>query len=112
MNAEIVRKATFVMFGGTGDLALRKLLPALFHNWQHKLMQDCLIVAVGRRCKDRDEYLQFITERVGVAKEDPKEWAEFCKQVAYHRGEIKTTEDFRALRAKIEELEKERGVGV
>jgi len=112
MNAEVVKKATFVMFGGTGDLALRKLLPALFHNWKHKLMQDCLIVAVGRRCKDMTEYLQFINERCEEAREERDQWGQFAKQIAYHRGEIKTTEDFRALRAKIEELEHERGVGV
>jgi glucose-6-phosphate 1-dehydrogenase len=111
MNAEVVKKATFVMFGGTGDLALRKLLPALFHNWKHKLMRDCLIVAVGRRCEDLPEYLKFITERCEEAKKDAAAWSEFCKQVAYHRGEIKTTDDFRALKTRIEELEAEHGGG-
>src|SRR5215207_8332019 len=112
MNAEVVKKATFVMFGGTGDLAIRKLLPALFHNWKHKLMQDCLIVAVGRRCEDLPAYLKFINERCEEAKEHPDEWARFAQQIAYHRGEIKTTDDFRALKTKIEDIESERGVGV
>jgi glucose-6-phosphate 1-dehydrogenase len=112
MNGDIVRKATLVMFGGTGDLALRKLLPALFHNWKRKLMVDCLIVAVGRRCEDLPDYLNYINERVDEAKAHPEEWREFSKQIGYHRGEIKTTEDFQSLREKLEELEKERGVGV
>ena len=98
MNGDIVRKATLVMFGGTGDLAVRKLLPALFHNWKRKLMQDCLIVAVGRRCEDLPDYLKFVQERVDEAQEHSQEWTEFAKQIAYHRGEIKTTDDFQKLR--------------
>jgi glucose-6-phosphate 1-dehydrogenase len=40
---------TLVIFGGTGDLARRKLLPALFRLWQHQLLPESFaIVGVAR----------------------------------------------------------------
>ena len=50
MTASIAPMAPFdlIIFGGTGDLALRKLLPALFHRYV-----DGQIVAGARRSKER-----------------------------------------------------------
>ncbi|QDU64000.1 Glucose-6-phosphate 1-dehydrogenase [Planctomycetes bacterium Pan216] len=110
MTNDVVTNATLVFFGGTGDLAGRKLIPALFNNWQQKRLRDCLIVGIGRRAKDRDEYLQLLDGKVGVAQTDPADWKEFTKQLDYHQGEIRTEEDFKSLRAKLESLEKERGL--
>ena len=42
--------ATFVLFGATGDLAHRKVIPALYHLWRtHLLPHEFMIVALGRR---------------------------------------------------------------
>src|SRR4051794_33950374 len=42
--------AVFVLFGSTGDLAHRKVVPALFQLWRtHLLPHEFMIVAVGRR---------------------------------------------------------------
>ena len=50
-----------IIFGGTGDLALRKLLPALYH-LDHKGQFDrkSRIIALSRRNFSRDEYLHFV----------------------------------------------------
>lgn len=47
----------FVVFGGTGDLALRKLLPALFlRDAEHQLADDTRIIGVSRADTDDDAY--------------------------------------------------------
>ena len=102
--------AAFVMFGGTGDLASRKLLPALFHNWKQGFLDKTVVIGVGRRCKNRDEYINFLAERVDLAQSAPTEWAEFLKQVDYHHGNISTAEDFQSLNAKVEAVEADRSL--
>ncbi|MCB1617621.1 MAG: glucose-6-phosphate dehydrogenase, partial [Pseudomonadales bacterium] len=47
-----------VVFGGTGDLALRKLMPALYHRYQEgQFPADCRIIAVSRTPLNREGYL-------------------------------------------------------
>ena len=48
MSAKIIPVAAFdlVVFGGTGDLTLRKLLPALYHRFRDgQLPDECRIIA-------------------------------------------------------------------
>lgn len=46
-----------VIFGGTGDLALRKLLPALFHRYiDGQIVDGTRIVAIARDQRSDDEY--------------------------------------------------------
>ncbi|MDL5466825.1 hypothetical protein QSI21_23870, partial [Enterobacter hormaechei] len=56
---------TFVLFGGTGDLAMRKILPALFETYDSNMLnQTGRIVAVARHAADRDEYVKWVEEHV------------------------------------------------
>ncbi len=57
---------TFVLFGGTGDLSMRKILPALFeaHRAGGMLADGGKIVAVARRVRDRAAYLEWVNEHV------------------------------------------------
>ena len=105
---ERVEKATVILFGGTGDLATRKLLPALFNLWKEGALKDALIVAVGRRVKDREAYHEMLRESVGVASAEAEDWSRFVENVDYHRGEIQTEADFDSLRQHLERLEKQR----
>ena len=53
-----------VLFGGTGDLAWRKLMPALFQAFRHgKLPPDGRILAVARDARSDDEYRALIHDR-------------------------------------------------
>ena len=47
----------YVVFGGTGDLSRRKLLPALYHRFRDgQIVEGSRIVAVSRRALSDDEY--------------------------------------------------------
>ncbi len=51
----------FTLFGATGDLALRKLLPAIKRLLEHhQLPENTLVIAVGRRPFSTDEYFDYV----------------------------------------------------
>ena len=53
-----------IIFGGHGDLALRKLIPALYHLFQDgHLNVDTRIIAVSREALSTEEYCSLIKER-------------------------------------------------
>jgi glucose-6-phosphate 1-dehydrogenase len=48
----------FVIVGGTGDLALRKIFPALFHRFLDGQIPDsCALIAAARHTLPKDEFL-------------------------------------------------------
>jgi glucose-6-phosphate 1-dehydrogenase len=50
-----------IIFGGTGDLAMRKLLPALFHRDRDaQITDDIRIIAASRSALSRQNYLDKI----------------------------------------------------
>ena len=53
-----------VVFGGTGDLTWRKLMPALFQAFRHgKLPEGGRILAVSRQAMSDDDYRAWLKER-------------------------------------------------
>ncbi len=86
--AQIIPVAAFdyVVFGGTGDLATRKLLPALFHReLDGQIPKDARIFAISRRAYDDAAYLAFVEAQVrrhlGPDAPDPAAWARFCARL-------------------------------
>lgn len=72
-----------VVFGATGDLALRKLLPALFHRWRDGQIPDnSRIIAASRDSMADSEYHTLANTHVDAAP-DAEDWAAFCSQVRY-----------------------------
>jgi len=54
-----------VIFGGTGDLATRKLLPALFrHHKSSRLPKEVSIIGIGSRSLSNEEYLKLVREKL------------------------------------------------
>ena len=77
-----------VIFGGTGDLALRKLLPALYHReGDGQVSGDSRIIAASRRDIDRDAYLATVEAalRDNLPDGDFREehWAALSKRIHY-----------------------------
>lgn len=103
----------FVVFGGTGDLMERKLLPALYKlmNKGYLSSEDCVILGVARSQDWTDEsYREWgakvIREHVDHARDgDVGTWCSSHMHFQSIRGE--TPEDFQQLKECIESLEKE-----
>ena len=77
----------FVIFGGTGDLTRRKLIPAIFNLlYQEKLPENFTIVAIGRREKTNEEYREDMYKNMRkfsklTLSEDV--WQKFSKKIFY-----------------------------
>jgi glucose-6-phosphate 1-dehydrogenase len=103
----------FVVFGGTGDLMQRKLLPALYSlNRQGKLPAGTLVLGVARRLISesafRAQALESLTEEKAG---EPAALRTFCDSTLYYQSvPEESASSFAALRARIEELEREHGL--
>ncbi|MBI4485031.1 MAG: glucose-6-phosphate dehydrogenase, partial [Acidobacteria bacterium] len=80
--ARVADPSTMVIFGATGDLAKRKLLPALYNlNGDRLLPEQFAVVGLGRDAMTTDAYRQKVSadlQQFGtVTTEQPKcEWLE------------------------------------
>jgi glucose-6-phosphate 1-dehydrogenase len=93
-----------VLFGGTGDLTWRKLMPALFQAWRHgKLPPDGRILAVARDERSDDEYRAYIRARfagVEEAKQPSDEaFARFAELLHYRRMDLSQPAHYAGLKA-------------
>jgi glucose-6-phosphate 1-dehydrogenase len=96
-----------VLFGGTGDLTWRKLMPSLFQAFRHgKLPPDGRILAVARDERTDDDYREFIRERfleVDTAKRpNAEEFARFAQLLHYRRMDLSHPDDYAGLRQVLE----------
>jgi glucose-6-phosphate 1-dehydrogenase len=90
-----------VLIGGTGDLAWRKLMPALFQAFCHgKLPPGGRILAVAREDFADDSYRRWLQERLQDAAMRPgdEEFARFAKLVHYLRVDLSQPADYVRLR--------------
>ena len=91
-----------VLFGGTGDLTWRKLMPALFQAFRHgKLPPDGRILAVARDEQTDDHYRAWIKERFqeveGAKRPTDEEFARFAELLNYRRMDLSQPEHYARL---------------
>jgi glucose-6-phosphate 1-dehydrogenase len=75
-----------VLFGATGDLAKRKLIPGLAYLDQSELAPDIQIVATSLEDLTDDEFRDLAKKAIdsfGTHKLTPEQWADFAKIVRY-----------------------------
>ena len=99
-----------VVFGGTGDLARRKLIPSLYHRFcDGQIAEDSKIIGTSRSRISRDEYLNMIKdaylEFTPDAKFSDKQWAKFCKLIDYVSIDVTKDVDWATLNDKLDKSE-------
>jgi glucose-6-phosphate 1-dehydrogenase len=75
-----------VLFGATGDLARRKLLPGLFHLASAGFIPDCRIVGVSLDDMDPDGFRRFARQALdefSVRKATAADWEAFANNLDY-----------------------------
>ncbi|MFV3316127.1 glucose-6-phosphate dehydrogenase [Pseudomonas sp. NY15374] len=88
-----------LVFGGTGDLALHKLLPALYQLYREGRLHNAVrIIALARRPLPRNDYLK-LTERhcrAQIARNDFDEevWQRFSARLDYFAMDASQGADF------------------
>lgn len=91
-NVDQDEPVTIVMFGATGDLAARKLFPALYHLSTDKEISDNVsIVSVGRRDLSTEEFQNSL-------KLSGMHWDAFKQSITYQKADFSEAGDYLALK--------------
>jgi glucose-6-phosphate 1-dehydrogenase len=106
MNGKKVPPYLFIILGGTGDLARRKLLPAICRLWEKNLSEFYLIGAGSGKKHDDLTYRDFVArsleeENVDTSHIDSLDW------LYYQSVGSGSLEEYKALADRVLKLEKE-----
>jgi len=106
------KKSDIIIFGGHGDLALRKLMPALYHLFQDgHIDKDNRIIAVSREQLTSEEYANYVREKFVKSFKDSSfsenVFEEFQKNLTYLCIDLTNSSEYTKL-AELLMLEPER----
>ena len=101
---------TVVLFGASGDLAKRKVIPAMFDLAIHGLLgPQYAIVGYARTPMTDESFRASLGDASKSESEigpiDPKKWEEFASHLHYQHGEYGKAEDFANLAKRLTDLE-------
>lgn len=94
-------KLLLIIFGGTGDLANRKLLPAAYNLFmQNNTTEALTVLSLGRRDWTADDYCNEIkpwVQQFARLKVDDEKFAQFTKSLDYLQMNISDTSEYQKL---------------
>lgn len=104
--------SALVLFGATGDLAHRKVIPALYHLWRTNLLpHDFVVLAIGRRAYDDDtlrtELRAALEKYSRVLPLDDVAWRSFAARIRYHKLDFTRPDDYDALVTALDGIDRE-----
>lgn len=103
---EVERPLVLVIFGITGDLAQRKLLPALYQLAKAgSLPKETRIIGVSRRQVDTVEIFDRLGEFVGPESFDASIKDQLLSQTEMHQMDLEVESDYAALLSKLGDIE-------
>ena len=101
-----------VIFGATGDLTRRKLLPALFRLAQQRAIPgEFAILGIARHALNDDEFRAAMKEAVtkfGTDEAlDDSSWESFAGRLFYLSGDFTTPELYQRIKSKLEQIDRD-----
>jgi glucose-6-phosphate 1-dehydrogenase len=111
-----LQPCVLVIFGATGDLSWRKLLPAMYNlNVDGVLPSNFAVVGFGRRAEAEPD--QWLRERArdGLVRFsrrpiDEARWADFARRLFLVSGNYDDVDSYRGLKQRLDEIDREFGV--
>ncbi len=102
----IEQKALFIMFGGTGDLAQRKLYPALFNLYKRGyLKENFAVIGTARRPWTDDYYHEIIENAIDGLTDDTAQAKAFASHFYYQSHNVNDTSHYQTLKDLAEKLD-------
>src|SRR5271165_7663977 len=101
-NHKNLDACSIVIFGASGDLTARKLIPALYHLFKEKQMPpDFRVIGFARREKSDDSWRAELREALNQFSRtkpvEDKVWQEFAARVFYCQGEFSDPKAYQKL---------------
>jgi glucose-6-phosphate 1-dehydrogenase len=104
-----------VIFGGTGDLTNRKLMPALYNLVLDQLLPEHFtVVSVGRRDKTEEDYKNDIYDSIkkhSRNKIDDTIWKKLQAMIHYYQFDFTNLEGYEELKDYLDQLDKTADTG-
>src|SRR5260221_8293856 len=110
MTASTKDSGIFVIFGSTGDLSRRKLLPALCRLAERGEIGDSRILGISRSGQSDEAFRAMALEALIAAGRPREVAAEFIERLHDHAIGQGRPEDFRTLGPRLEALSREHGL--
>ncbi len=103
---------SIIIFGASGDLTARKLMPALFHLFaDRQLPEPCRIIGFARSHKTdaewREEMRQAVMQYSRPPKPEPAQWEAFAALLSYCQGDYGDPQAYGRLGAQLAGLGQE-----
>jgi len=104
-----IQPVTIVIFGASGDLTWRKLVPALYNNFKKGRLQECNhIIGVARRPMSDIDFKDHLKE--GVTSFTPgtfsaETWQAFSERLTYIQGNLTIQKDYLRLAKQLDQIE-------
>jgi glucose-6-phosphate 1-dehydrogenase len=115
-SATFPRSCTIVLFGATGDLNQRKLIPALYNLALDGFLPPRLVVVgVARRPFTDDQFREDMLEAVNEHSRRkpalPAVWGDFSRRLFYQQVQFEEPADYGRLKERLARLESEQQIG-
>lgn len=112
---QVSSPALMVIFGASGDLANRKLLPAVYRLSQQRLLPPNFVILGYARSPLSDDELRLRARTSIVANPEVEflssDWDAFASRLFYVSGEYDDAEGFQRLRERVTSLEEQWNIG-
>ncbi len=109
----VPQACSVVIFGATGDLTHRKLIPALYNlAADGELPPGTRVIGFARREKTDDGFrseLEEANKKLSRQGHDQQLWDHFSQSIFYHQSEFEDHDGYNRLRQRLEELESDTG---
>jgi len=103
--------ALFTIFGGTGDLAQRKLYPSLFKLYQKGYLQDHFaVIGTARRPWTDDHYHQVVADALASLHADADQVTAFASHFYYQSHDVTDVQHYITLKRLSEKLDAQYGL--
>ena len=107
---KVVEPCTIVIFGASGDLTARKLIPAFYHLFMSRALPNpCRIIGFARREKTDDQFRAELREALDKFSRtkpvDEAVWTEFAKNISYSIGDFSDRAAYERLKERLDGFE-------
>jgi len=103
------RNTTIIIFGATGDLTWRKLIPGLYNNFKKGRLSNCAhVVGYARRPYTDATWRDFLKSGVVENSGDTfseEVWQKFADLLSYFQGNLDVPNDYQKLASFLTDLE-------
>ena len=106
MNTNKSDPFILVIFGGSGDLARRKLIPAVYNLYRESLISDKFaVLSLGRKKFTDASFRQAMLDGIAVNNHDNKTAKDFCRHLSYQNLDMRQSADYISLNDRLRELD-------